>query len=258
MRVRKISEHIRNQNWFAVAVDFIMVVVGVFVALQVNSWNDARIASATADSYSGQLIDDMHAEETARLARLKYVRQAQEHGKAALEAWARPDNQLGAQFLIDAYQTTQMWNYSPQRTTYDELLSGNIATSIPDPVIRSRLANHYLGLELSRITLQERTAFRDELRKYMPHSVQQIVRDKCGDQVVASSNQTIYLALPETCTISIDPETVDQAISVLRTYHDFENDLNRHLGDLDSKLLSLTTYLKTTQDNLEYLEALRQ
>jgi hypothetical protein len=44
MILRRISENVRSQNWFTVAVEFIIVVVGVFMGLQVQDWNDARKA----------------------------------------------------------------------------------------------------------------------------------------------------------------------------------------------------------------------
>ena len=39
---RRIAEHVKSQNWFAVGIDFLIVVVGVFVATQVDNWNDAN------------------------------------------------------------------------------------------------------------------------------------------------------------------------------------------------------------------------
>ncbi len=42
MILRRITEHVKAQNWTAVALDFFIVVVGVFVGLQVSNWNDAR------------------------------------------------------------------------------------------------------------------------------------------------------------------------------------------------------------------------
>src|SRR5210317_607818 len=42
MILRRISENVRSQNWFAVAVEFVIVVVGVFMGLQVQDWNEAR------------------------------------------------------------------------------------------------------------------------------------------------------------------------------------------------------------------------
>jgi len=43
MLLRRVIEHVKAQNWFAVAIDFVIVVVGVFVGLQVNTCNAARV-----------------------------------------------------------------------------------------------------------------------------------------------------------------------------------------------------------------------
>ena len=42
MLLRRVIEHVRDQNWFAVGIDFVIVVVGVFIGIQVSNWNDAR------------------------------------------------------------------------------------------------------------------------------------------------------------------------------------------------------------------------
>ncbi len=42
MILRSVMEHVRSQNWTAVAVDFLIVVVGVFIGIQLGNWNDAR------------------------------------------------------------------------------------------------------------------------------------------------------------------------------------------------------------------------
>jgi hypothetical protein len=42
MILRRISENVRTQNWFAVAVEFVIVVFGVFMGLQVQDWNEVR------------------------------------------------------------------------------------------------------------------------------------------------------------------------------------------------------------------------
>ena len=44
MILRRISENVSSQNWFAVTVEFVIVVVGVFMGLQVQDWNEARKA----------------------------------------------------------------------------------------------------------------------------------------------------------------------------------------------------------------------
>ncbi len=42
MLLRRVTQHVKAQNWFAVFVDFLIVVVGVFMGLQVQDWNEAR------------------------------------------------------------------------------------------------------------------------------------------------------------------------------------------------------------------------
>lgn len=42
MLLRRLSDHIRAQNWTAIALDFVIVVSGVFIAMQVANWNEAR------------------------------------------------------------------------------------------------------------------------------------------------------------------------------------------------------------------------
>ncbi len=42
MLLRRVTEHVKAQNWFAVGIDFLIVVVGVFIGIQVANWNDAR------------------------------------------------------------------------------------------------------------------------------------------------------------------------------------------------------------------------
>jgi hypothetical protein len=43
MILRRVMEHVKSQNWTAVAVDFLIVVVGVFIGIQLGNWNDARL-----------------------------------------------------------------------------------------------------------------------------------------------------------------------------------------------------------------------
>ena len=43
MILRSVIRHVRDQNWFAVVLDFFIVVVGVFIGIQVSNWNESRI-----------------------------------------------------------------------------------------------------------------------------------------------------------------------------------------------------------------------
>lgn len=42
MILRRLKAHVEKENWFAVFLDFAIVVTGVFIGIQLGNWNDAR------------------------------------------------------------------------------------------------------------------------------------------------------------------------------------------------------------------------
>lgn len=42
MLLRRITEHVKAQNWFAVGLDFLIVVVGILIAFQITNWSERR------------------------------------------------------------------------------------------------------------------------------------------------------------------------------------------------------------------------
>lgn len=42
MILRSLTKHVKDQNWFAVWIDFGIVVVGVFIGIQVANWNEMQ------------------------------------------------------------------------------------------------------------------------------------------------------------------------------------------------------------------------
>ena len=58
MIFRRIKAHIEKENWFAVGIDFVIVVIGVFIGIQVANWNAARIEAGLKTSVQARLIAD--------------------------------------------------------------------------------------------------------------------------------------------------------------------------------------------------------
>ena len=58
MLLRRITKHVKSQNWFAVCIDFLIVVVGGFIGIQVNNWNQFNIDRQD----EAVLLLDLHAD----------------------------------------------------------------------------------------------------------------------------------------------------------------------------------------------------
>ncbi len=62
MILRRVIAHFRKQEWTAIAIDFLIVVAGVFVGLQVNNWNEARAERASEVRHLEEIAEDLRAD----------------------------------------------------------------------------------------------------------------------------------------------------------------------------------------------------
>jgi hypothetical protein len=56
MLLRRFMHHVTEQNWFAVWIDLLVVVIGIFLGLQVTDWNEARRDRVTEHQYIERLL----------------------------------------------------------------------------------------------------------------------------------------------------------------------------------------------------------
>ena len=59
MLLRRITKHVKDQNWFAVFIDFLIVVTGILIAFQITNWSDAQSNKVDAQEYLQRLMADM-------------------------------------------------------------------------------------------------------------------------------------------------------------------------------------------------------
>ena len=60
MLLRRITKHVKDQNWFAVALDFVIVVVGILIAFQITEWNQGRSNEKLRVQYLERLQTDLN------------------------------------------------------------------------------------------------------------------------------------------------------------------------------------------------------
>ena len=73
MLLRRITKHVKDQNWFAVGIDFVIVVIGVFIGIQVSNWNEARTDSEREKVVLADLLDDLKADQASLSSSLQLV-----------------------------------------------------------------------------------------------------------------------------------------------------------------------------------------
>ena len=139
MLLRRITQHVKDQNWFAVGIDFIIVVIGVFIGIQVANWNDVRQERVSEVQYLERFADEIEL----TIAHLRDERSFATESSESIEAFSaalfREDVSDAA--LVSAakgYLTSGAFfaNFRPHRTTFDDLVSTGNVDIITDEAIR--------------------------------------------------------------------------------------------------------------------------
>lgn len=145
MILSRVIEHMKHQHWTAVFLDFLIVVVGVFIGLQVNTWNEARHDRALERQYLVRLYHDINQNQEAS------SRLAKNHLRRATTLKALWMNAKGLRQEPPSPQEVRYalcrWFVMPvmrlQSSTYEELVSTGSLTLVRDQELRQLIQFAY-------------------------------------------------------------------------------------------------------------------
>ena len=143
MILRRVIAHFRKQEWTAIGLDFLIVVVGVFVGLQVNNWNDARKASSVQAALLEALDDDFESLEpllTQWVAQMRATTASTAAVVNALRKEAPPTDP--AAFRKDLGQANFVRTMPALSANYIALVSSGGIASIEDQALRVALIRY--------------------------------------------------------------------------------------------------------------------
>lgn len=256
MVIRRIREHVATHNWFAVTVDLAIVVVGVFLGTQANNWNQERIERAAARDYRSEIIGNLRANEISIEDQEIYYRRVQRHALAALQVMETPGSEMDEAFLIDAYQASQVRQRLLAQTAYEEMRSAGLGRNVAGPDTRARLSAFYAQMpQINALTLAV-TAYRDRVRRAMPITIQRRLRERCGDINRSLPGGVVGSTLPERCELGLDRESIARAAARIRATPELNQDLTRHIADIDQKLRQLEGFQRRAYELRIQLESL--
>ena len=179
MLLRRVIEHVRKQEWTAVAIDFVIVVVGVFIGVQAANWNEARADQTRARGYIERIQSDLKADVARYENRMRFWSAVLSYGRTGL-AYAdnvRAPNATQWDLLLAYFQASQVAEFWTRSTTYDELKSAGELHLIADLDLRNALAQYYT--DAGNPALTERPAYREHVRGVIPIDMQLYIWTSC-------------------------------------------------------------------------------
>lgn len=75
MILRRFMKHVTDQNWFAVGLDVIVVITGIFLGMQVTEWNEGRKDLEEEKRYLISLHRDLYASVTDQTGEIQGLKE---------------------------------------------------------------------------------------------------------------------------------------------------------------------------------------
>jgi len=155
MLLRSVTKHVKDQNWFAVFLDFFIVVAGILIAFQITNWNEARSERGDERTILVALKSDIEQSQTDLEIMIELAERGQTHTRRLVEF---SDGQHDELTLGDIDESTLLglytiYYYTPTMITYEELVNSGRLKLISDASLRVQLQS--LAGEISNLENEE-------------------------------------------------------------------------------------------------------
>ncbi len=210
MILRSLTKHVNDQNWFAVFIDFIIVVFGVFVGIQVANWNDEQ----AFHSKETQLLSELKREIEKGIDITKHkgdgYAQVAAAGKRALavlfdDGKCKTDCWLT---LVDFMHASQWQDARISHSIYDEMRRLGLPR---DRTIIEKVESFLAQNENSALSLDDKPFYRSGIRQLIPADVQDYYWSNCYTMVRGA--ETYALNCPEGLSNARAAEIIKSIVS---------------------------------------------
>ena len=217
---------LRAQEWTAIAIELSIVIVGVFIGTWVANWNEARLERENTI----RLLDQFKSEIRYQIAQYgflnAYMATTGNYAKVALAGWQRQPQVSDNDFVISAYQASQVAGAAINTQNWASIFGSGQVQNIRDPLLRGRLIRT-LSLDSSVIDYHQlQSDYRQHVRQVIPHAVQSAIRERWGDRFPADGAAAPFL--PPPCDLVLPASRARATAAALRAHPDLVDDLNWH------------------------------
>ncbi|XUU61246.1 hypothetical protein ACRAQ6_02950 [Erythrobacter sp. HA6-11] len=223
MLLRRITQNVKDQNWTAIGIDFLIVVVGVFLGIQIGNWNEDRAETRQGQDYTNRVIADLEGDLDIFRSSSTYFGAVQDSILKADRLLAEPNSDPRA-LVIETYRASEFMLSPQNRSTWQQVVSSGDLDLLPQQSLHNGLADYYRfdpSSDSSFAFLQD-SPYRRLVRSVIPLKVQLDLRDNCSD-VLDELNYVV--GFQETCNLTASDAELAEAAVALRSSPGIRQDL---------------------------------
>lgn len=181
---RKLMQNNKITSYLLYALgEILLVVIGIFIAVQLNNWNQERKNEVQGQVYRTRMINDLKTDLSSISTRRNFFDVIMNYGLYATQHLKEEDTENIEEqwkFVFSAFQTSQMWSFKTTSTTYNELQSTGLLPYLGNDSLLARISIYYIDSpeQLSQLVGGVQT-YRDFIRGIVPIHIQEFVWNEC-------------------------------------------------------------------------------
>lgn len=152
MILRRVIAHFRKQEWTAIALDFIIVVLGVFVGIQVSNWNGLRVDRLRADNYMERIHSDFQlisGRLEGNIAEFDQALQSVEYIRNEIDNRPSLTGEQASSFRLALNDIDASSIPAWRSATYTEMQSAGVLDLIENARLKQALVNYDQGAAIA-------------------------------------------------------------------------------------------------------------
>jgi hypothetical protein len=257
MIVRRFAQSLRDQNWTTITIEFVLLVLGVFLGIQAANWNAARESDQRSTVFTQRLKADLRVEAWNFEMLVGYYGQVQANARRSVDALTGHGELTDEALLVAAFRATQYNDNTRQRATYDELTSTGELALIRDPALRKLAMDIYSMRDFDWFIDEGRNSpYRVAFRRRVPWRVQDALEAGCGDHLVQPGDYAgIATALDYPCRVDLPAAEIAAIAAALRADPEIPALLNLRITNIGTNVGNLSFYQAPLRESLRGIAA---
>lgn len=143
MILRRITQHVKDQNWFAVGLDFFIVVVGILIAFQITNWSEGRSDKVREQQIIERLHSDFVALGQETQEKIEFMEPLIVTIEETKQLIIDGPTDMDLQSIQNFYETAfALPAISGQSDSYEQLVSSGDMNLLRDALLRESLVGH--------------------------------------------------------------------------------------------------------------------
>lgn len=231
--------------------EFILIVIGVLVALAVESALEDRADDELREQYLSRLALDLEADKTRLEGRIEFFTDVQRFSQDVL-TWLDGGAPLDRRVLLASFYAAEVWPMTASTSTYRDLHSTGNLRLLDDIDLRMKLAVYYNKADSTESGMNPNEDYRGWIRGVIPTNVQDLIRAHCP---TTDEMDLMPTGFPPCSLPGVDYDQMNQLFAPLRESEELRRILTYRHSEIGVMIYLLRQQVTFADEAIEQLDA---